>query len=353
MKITTPIIAALLLFIAVAGFFTLNRNPAEAKVNTDGTAKTSAAIGVSVSVRKVSKQPVETSLTLISTIQAKHDIVVVSEAQGRVVQTFAEVGDKVRAGEPLIKIDAVLREAAAAQGYAQLQKAKKDVERYTALRAEQNASDADLETARLALKTAEANHTVAKRQFEDATVRSPISGIVAERTAEFGATVQSGTPVATVVDLTSLKVKVFVSEREVFGLNLGDKAIITTDAYPDTLFNATIKSIGSKASDARAFPIDLVFQNSPTHPLKSGLTARVSFNIDSGERLLVPRAALLGNASQASVFVVENNVAIKRAVITGKTFGEHIELLRGVREGEAVVTSGQNILRGGEKVQAR
>ncbi|MBC8042503.1 MAG: efflux RND transporter periplasmic adaptor subunit, partial [Rhizobacter sp.] len=347
--------AALLLFIAAPiGFFALNRNPAEAKANADETeTKTSAAPSINVSVLKLSRRVAKESLTLIGTVQAKHDVVVVSEAQGRVVQTLAEVGDKVHTGQALIRIDAVLRQAAATQASAQLQKAKKDARRYTALRAEQNASDADVETAQLALKTAEANYTVAQRQFEDATVRSPISGIVAERTAEFGATIQAGTPVATVVDLTALKVKVFVSERDVFGLNLGDNAMISADAYPDTAFAATIKSIGSKASDARAFPIELVFQNSRAHPLKSGLTARVTFNIHSGERLLIPRAALLGNASQVSVFVVENGVAIKRMVITGKTFGEQIELLRGVREGEAVVTSGQNILRGGEKVEMR
>jgi RND family efflux transporter MFP subunit len=226
------------------------------------------------------------------------------------------------------------------------EKARKDLERQEALSSQKSTTDAQLEGARLAFKAIESQYVLAKRQYNDTRITSPIDGVVTARPANVGTYVQSGNVVANVVDISSLKVRINVNENDVFRLRKGDKVTVTTDVYPKAVFPGSIKSISAKGDESHTYPVEVALANSAETPLKAGMFALVTFStIDHAGAITIPRQALLGSVRQAKVFVVENGVARLRDIIVDSEVGTSVEVLRGLAEGEIVVVNGQNNLK--------
>ncbi len=271
---------------------------------------------------------------------------------GKVTAVHAEVGDRVRAGSVIVQLDDELKKAAFDAASVTYEKARKDLERQEALHAQASTTDAQLEGARLAFKATEAQYVLAKRQYGDARVVSPIDGVVTARGVNVGTYVQSGNVVANVVDISSLKVRVNVNENDVFRLRPGDKVNVTTDVYPKATFPGTIRTVSAKGDEAHTYPVEVGIVNSEEYPLKAGMFALVTFSTLNHEKILaIPRQALVGSVRAAKVFVVKDNVAHLREIVVDSEVGTVIEVLKGLSEGEVVVVNGQNNLKDGTAVE--
>jgi RND family efflux transporter MFP subunit len=298
-----------------------------------------------VKVAQVSKSKAERNLELVGTISANNDVAIVSEAQGKVTKIYAEVGDYKSAGSPVIQLDDELKLAAFKTAQVNYEKAKKDYERFQALLTSKSITDAQLESSKLAFQSAEAQYIVAKREYNDTKITTPISGVITSRSVDVGNYVNKAMVVANVVDISKLKVKLNVAESDVFKLKVGDKVNITTDVYPGVTFTGKIETISDKGDESHTYPVEVDFMNSREHPLKAGMFGKVSFNsVSKGEKLLVPRDALLGSIKDPQVFVVENGVAKIKNIVVGSVFNNDLEVLNGLKPGEKVVVSGQNNL---------
>ena len=304
-----------------------------------------------VNVVEVTKSKAQRDLEMVGTITANNDVAIVSEAQGRVTKVYAEVGDYKSAGSPLIQLDDELKLAGFKTAEVNYQKTKKDYERYQALLASKAVTDAQLESAKLAYQSAEAQYIVAKKGYEDTKITTPISGIVTSRNVDIGNYVNKNMVVAEVVDISKLKVKLNVAETDVFKLNVGDKVKISTDVYPGITFPGKIETISDKGDEAHTYPVEVIFMNSKEHPLKAGMFGKVTFNsVSKGEKLLIPRDALIGSIKNPQVFVIKNGIAKIRDLVVGSTYNNKLEVLSGLKEGERVVVNGQNNLADNYKV---
>lgn len=299
-----------------------------------------------VSVEKVSKKNLSESLSFVGTIYANNDVNIVSETAGKVTAVFAKVGDYKSAGSVLFQIDDELKKAALMSAEANYEKAQKDYERTQTLFQQKAATDAQLDMAKLGAANAEAQYIVAKRQMADTKIKTPISGFITARYIDLGSMVQGApqaTLVANVVDISRVKVKLNVSEKDAFILKTGDQVSVTSDVYPQATFTGRVESIGSKGDDAHTFPIEISITNEAKHQLKAGMFARVSFSSkESVESIVIPRAALVGSIKTPQVFVVENGIAKLRNITVGTESGVDIQILNGLNIGEEVVVSGQN-----------
>ena len=301
---------------------------------------------VPVSVVTAGKEHISNDRSLVGTITANNDVPIVSETQGKVTGVSAEVGQVVRAGATLIRIDDELKKAALASAEINNEKASKDLERFESLSKENAATEQQLEGARLAAKSAEAQYIVARRQYNDTRIASPIAGVVTARLVDIGSYVQSGNVVANVVDISRLKVRVNVAEADVFRLKTGDKVQVATDVYPGVMFDGKIATIGSKADEAHTYPVEVHIPNTAKHPLKAGMFGRVIFTTaDPDEVVAIPREALVGSTKDAQVFVVDGGVAHLRNLVLGGEFGTKLVVLAGIAAGETIVVNGQNNLR--------
>ena len=340
MKKVRVIAGIVVVFAVMVAVLLNNKSKMQAKAKND------VVKFLPVTLVPVQKQQLSENLSLTGTITANNDVAVQSETEGRVTKVLVEIGDRVKAGDVLVQVDDELKQANYAAAEVNYEKLKKDLERYQKMYKENSVSDAQLEGARLAYKSAEAQYIVARRQFNDTRIKTPISGIVTSRVVDVGASVQKNNLVANVVDLSMLKVKLNVAEDDAFKLKAGDAVEVTTDVYPGITFSGSIETISAKGDEAHTYPVQIRLANNDTHPLKAGMFGRVAFtSITSGKVLSIPRETLLGSTKSAQVFVVDNGIAHLRSVIIGSEVGTNLQVLSGLTEGEQVVLSGQNNLK--------
>ncbi len=352
------IISISIVVLGVSLGFMMNNQTA----NSDGAQSASAksagiSTAYSVSVVTASKQSVTDNFTLTGTIAANYDVTVISETQGRVIKVLAQVGDFKPAGSVLVEVDPELKEANYKTASMTYEKAKKDLERFESLYKENSISESQIEQARWSFQNAEAQYIVAKRQLKDTKITTPISGIVTARNVDIGSMVQGApqsTVIANVVDISKLKVKINVAEKDVFKLKVGDNVKITTDIYPDAVFDGKIATIAAKGDEAHTYPVEVRIDNSTKYPLKAGMFGRAQFSIKSGQNnIIVPREAVIGSLKNAKVYVVQNNVALLRSVKVGREIGTNVEIVSGLKEGETVIVNGQNNLKDNASVVVR
>ena len=342
--ISLIIIATLALIVGVLEY---NKSKAEQTIAKQ-TFKLNA---IPVTVTTAVITDLQSELNLIGTIMAGSDVNIVAEAGGRIIRMNVKPGDYKSAGSVIAEIDSEFRRASLQNAQAGYDKAKSDLQRTEAMFKEGVVNAMQLDQAKYGFQAAEAQLIMAKRQLRDTRVTTPISGIINTRMVDRGATVGMNAVIANIVDISTLKVKVNVSEKDAFALHIGDKVEVMTDVYPGITFSGSVMSIAPKADDAHTYPIEITMKNSTTHPLKAGMFGKVKFNsIKQTQAIAIPRKSLIGSIKNAKVFVINNGRAELRPIQTGNEAGMMLEVVSGLQSGEVIVTNGQNNLRSGSKV---
>ncbi len=349
MKALKTIIVVLLLGGGIT--FLLMRN----KATMEAKAEQPMNLAINVQAQSVEEQTLTESLTFSGTINANNEVPVMAETQGRAIKVYVSLGERVHAGSALVKVDTTLKYSSYLLAKTNMDKAKRDLDRLEALRKENNASENELEGAQLGYQSAKAQFIGAERQFQDAVIKSPISGTVVERQVSVGTMVMPGMPVATVVDISTLKLRANVPEQAVLKLRTGEKVRVSVDVYAGEKFTGTVAFISVRGNETHNYPIEVLLPNSSTHPIKSGMSAKIYLeNKAPRTALMIPRLALIGSSKRASVYVVtqENGktFAKERTIELGAEKGTNIEVLSGLERGERVITAGQNNVRNGSEV---
>lgn len=195
----------------------------------------------------------------------------------------------------------------------------------------------------------------AKRQLENSTIRSPISGIITKKCVEAGEVVSPpmmpGMPLLETVKLDMLKTKVNISEKRLGQIRLGQEADITADGLPGNTFSGRISKIAPVVDpQSRTFEVEINIPN-PDLKLKPGMFARVRILLEKRSNvLLLPAEAVLDKGKDKVVFVAQDNVAQERAVTVGLNDGTCVEILSGAKEGESVIVRGNLGLESGTRI---
>jgi len=346
MKKRRVIVASVLFLALIVAILLYNRSRIQAKSRSD------VITSVPVSVVKATRQQLSENLSLVGTITANNDVAIVSETVGRVVGVYAKVGDYKLAGSVLIQVDDELKSAAFATAEANYQRAKRDLERYQSLEDENAVSKWQKESAWQNFKLVEAQYVVARRQLKDTKITTPISGVVTSRPVDVGTMVQNNMVVANVVDVSRLKVKLSVAEKDAFKLKAGNAVEVTTDVYPGVKFPGKISTLSAKADEAHTYPIEIVLNNTKDHPLRAGMFGKVMFTSIAGTEVVsIPRQALVGSLKNPQVFILEQQIARLRTVVVGSETGTELGIVGGLQDGDLVVVNGQNNLKDSMSVE--
>jgi len=308
-----------------------------------------------VSVAKAEKKNLTNTLSLVGIVFANNDVNIISETAGKITAVYTKVGDYKKAGSVLFQVDDELKQAAFKNAEANYEKAKKDYDRSKELFEQKSLTESQLDLSKLAFVNAETQYIVAKRQLEDTKIKTPISGYITAKYVDLGSMVQGApqpTLVANIVDISKVKVKLNVSENDIFNVKHGQKVEITSDAYPNIIFFGTITSVSAKGDEAHTFPIEISAENHPNTQLKAGMFAKVNFNLqEKNETTVIPRASIIGSVKKPQVFVVENGIAKIRSIKVGQISETDIQVLSGINPGEVVVVNGQNNITDNTKVE--
>ncbi|MFM8568381.1 MAG: efflux RND transporter periplasmic adaptor subunit [Candidatus Kapaibacterium sp.] len=295
-----------------------------------------------------------TDLSLVGTVLANNEVNVTSETGGRITRCNIRVGQSVAAGAVLFEVDDELRLSQLRSAEAQFDKARKDSMRSAMMLREKTLPAAQWDQVELQYRMAEQQLVVARRTFNDTRIKSPIAGIVTARYADVGATVnnmQSGTVVATIVDVSSLKIRLQVAEKDVVRLNEEDRVQVSSELYPGETFPGAIASVSEKGDEAHTYAVEVRIARTPK--LKPGMFARVAFSRTENRRfLVVPRESVVGTLDNAKVYVIMNDGKVQlRSGVLGADLNGSIEVRSGLQTGERIVTSGLNTIRDGSSVR--
>ena len=189
------------------------------------------------------------------------------------------------------------------------------------------------------LQAQRARIAMARKALADTVVRAPFDGLVAEKHANVGQYLARGSRVATIVRVDPLRVELTIPEAAAGAVKRGQRVAFTVQTYPNRAFHGTIAYVGpALRSETRALVAEALVPN-PAGVLQPGLfaTARVELPA-AGPSVMVPSAAVRTEAGVARVLVARDGRAEIRLVQTGAEAGGWIEVVRGVRTTERVVS---------------
>ena len=191
-------------------------------------------------------------------------------------------------------------------------------------------------------------------QYALSPVYSPIAGTITSLPAKSGATVAASSSVATIGDVENLKVTIRVSEKYVASLKNGLLADIVLEAYPENVFTATVVRVSPVLDPAnRTKEVELKFTEKDSR-VNAGMFAKVKLytNVYSGYPV-IPESAVLEKAGEHYVYVVNSNgsTVSPRSVTTGKSVDNMIQLTSGVSLGDKMVVEGMNALGDGSTIR--
>lgn len=323
---------------------------------------------VRVQVQKVRLAKLEGSERVTGTARAYHRATITAETQGRVLSRAVLPGAAVPSEGLLVLLESSRQtlelrrtEAALANARTVLRHAERELGRGEQLLARnalstQQHDDLKLavDRARSELALAEVARDSAKRALEDTKIRAPFAGTVDSLAVDVGDYVAPGTAVATLVDLSRVRIFGGVTAREAARLAPGTKASIGVADLDGSSFEAELVSVARVAA-ARdgTYEIELAMEN--PGGLRDGMVVAIELrDASSAPVLLAPRAALLRRGGQTEVFVVERGgeapVARVRSVRTGRVAEDAVEIVDGLSEGEEVVFDGHFALQDGSRV---
>ena len=313
-----------------------------------------------VSVQQVTRRDVPQEVVYTTTVQAFVKNNIAPQSVNRISEIKVEVGDNVRKGQVLAKMDSVqLQQAKNQLLQAELQMKNNEVEygRLKDLFAAGGLSQSDLDAIELAYNASQLSYNVAKKSYENllenSVLLSPINGVVTARNYDVGDMYAMSAPIFTVEQISPVKLLVGVSESDYTKVHKGDAVVISADALPGEQFTGTINRIYPTVDPAtRTFTVEVKVVNSDKK-LRPGMFARATITFGVNNSIVVPDVAVVKQqgSGERFVYVLNQDGTVSYTKVTlGRRLGAEYEVLEGLADGAKVVTGGQIRLKDGVKV---
>jgi HlyD family secretion protein len=346
-----------------------------------------------VQLGKVERTDLQAKVSANGKIQATKKVDISATVPGQVIQLAVREGDQVKKGQFLLQLDSTnfrasargsISSMAALQneleaGRANLEQAKADLRRAQGNHGAGILSDADLQRARTAVLSGEAQILATQSRIEQAraavegtndtlsktTIRSPMDGVVTARRIEEGEVAvigvqnQPGTVLLTISDMSVVEAEMEIDETSIPSVTLGQNARVHIDAYPNQTFDGIVTEVGNSpiaappGQEAIKFKVKVQLKNPPQN-IKPGLSVQADILTGFREKALtVPLQALVVRDAEKKkddppssgppkeeegVFTVDGGKAAFKVIKTGLLGELSVEVLEGVKEGDQIIT---------------
>jgi Cu(I)/Ag(I) efflux system membrane fusion protein len=314
-------------------------------------------IGVKTGV--VERRPFETTIHAVGTVT--YDERRIKQVNLRVAGWVTNLavnytGQFVRAGEPLLTIYSP--ELASTQ--AEYRLARRTQARVVQSMLEPIRTGADAQVQAAAERLRRLN--VSDEQIEalehaeprpETTLVAPVSGVVTKKMALQGAYATPDMPLYEIADLSTMWVHAQVYEHDLSLVALGQEAEVTLAAYPNEAFRGRVVFIDPVLiSETRTTPVRMEIPNHDLR-LKPGMYGNVTIRVRAQPVLAIPREAVLDSGTRTLAFLDLGDGRFKpRDIKTGRTFGDHTEVIEGLQPGDTIVTSGTFLIDSESKLLA-
>jgi RND family efflux transporter MFP subunit len=335
---------------------------------------------MTVELGSVKRGDVAAHLTVVGNLIGLQTVDVAPRVAGRLLSVSVEMGDQVRRGQLIAKVEDRELAEQVRQAEASLEVAKATIRQREAdlkvaelnfdrsknlfarqLLAKQALDDTESRylaaVAQLDLSKAQENQTEARLQelrfnLQNTVITSPVDGFVGRRNVDPGAMVNTNTAIASVVEISRLKLVVNVVEKDLRMVSAGDSGIVEVDAYPGEKFNGRIARVAPVLDPAtRTASIEIEIPN-PGYRLKPGMYARITLTVEERKNTLVAaKSAIIDFENKRGVWMpTEETRARFVPVELGIEGTDTIEILSGIKEGDRFVTTGAAAVRNNDQL---
>jgi membrane fusion protein, multidrug efflux system len=399
------IIIVIIAVVALAGVLVYNRNgdtPGDPPGGAGAGGRGGAGRGpirppMPVEFATVKRAPLAEQILVVGNLIGAATVQVVPRVNGRLQSVSVKLGDPVRQGQIIARVeDSELQEqvkgaeashkvaqASIRQREADLKLAQSSLDRSRSLferqllpqqtfddvDARHQAALAQLDLARAQFEQSKARLDELKVTLSNTLIVSPVDGFVGKRFLDPGAFASTNAPVASVVDIRTVRMVANLVEKDMQRVPAGTSANVEVDAYPGEKFRGRVGRVAPVFDPAtRTAEIEIEVPNGDFR-LKPGMYSRVQLTIATkADAVTVPRNALVDLEGKSGVFIAaptetpqgtrggdqaQKTLTAKfLAVQTGIRDGENVEIIAGLRDGTQVITTGAGALKDGDRIVA-
>jgi RND family efflux transporter MFP subunit len=287
------------------------------------------------------------------------------EVSGKIVKFNYNVGDRVKKGATIAKLDSTIYKANYNSALAKYKQAQLDYKRYKKLYERDSIAKVQLEKSKQELDVTKASYEISKKNLENTNLVAEFDGVVAKKFINDYERVTAKQKIILLQDNSRYKVKFFIPENDMIhtkhDINLDTiskqaNISVTLNADEDIEYKAKLIDVSTTAEEVtRTYQATVVIENPKDKTVLPGMTAKVKASVKSEEkhRIYIPYKALFTDSSKKSyVWIVDKDSKVsKKEVKTAKVIKDSIEITSGLNKDDIVVVSGVNLLKDNDIVQ--
>ncbi|MDP1652257.1 MAG: efflux RND transporter periplasmic adaptor subunit [Rhodocyclaceae bacterium] len=290
-------------------------------------------------------------------VRARYESQLAFRVGGKIVARLVDAGARVKAGQPLARLDPADAQLTVVQAEANRSLAAAELQRTQELKAKNFVSQAALDAKVSSAQSAAAQAQLAKNQAGYTTLTADAPGVITVVLAEPGQVVSAGQGVFRVARDGEREVAIAIPEAHLAGLKVGAASASHGTAQlwadgADKIYRVVLRELAPAADAAtRTFAARVTIMDAPAN-LPLGLTATVSFARQATEQIVVPLAAILQQGERAAVWVIGQDSTVSQRVVEVERYSDAGAVLKsGLSAGEQIVAAGAFKLVAGEKVR--
>lgn len=288
---------------------------------------------------------------VVGTVRPRLRSVIEAKVSGRVEQMLVAPGQRVRAGELLVLLNAAEIQARYDQARALREQAEREFKRKEALFKDKTISQAEFDAADSQLRVAEAAVKEAETLLGYIKITAPFDGVITAKRADVGDLAAPGKPLLEMEDPATLRLEADVPEALMGRIALGDRLTVRVPASGSVIEGAVSEIAPVADPNSRTFPVKVDLPAAAG--LRSGQFGRLAVPVAEVEAIRVPAQAVIVRGQMEIAFVVANGRARMRLVKTGKHLPAEVEIVSGLTPGETLVVEGAAQLVDGQPVEAK
>jgi membrane fusion protein (multidrug efflux system) len=291
------------------------------------------------------------SIDALGTTRANESVTITAKVSEIVRKVAFESGDVVEAGAVLVDLSSGAQLAGLEEARAAYQEAERQLTRQQELADRQLVAVSQIDTQRAARDAARARMNVVRAALSDRVITAPFAGVLGLRQVSPGSLVTPGTPIATLDDISVIKLDFSVPERFLAVLARGQEVAARSETYPDRAFHGKVTSVDSRIDPVtRSIAVRAEIPN-PELLLRPGMLMGVQLFQEPRDTLAIPEIAVLQVGMDSFVYrVTPEETAERVPVELGARRKGEVEIVRGLAAGDRIVTEGAVKLRDGARV---
>lgn len=315
------------------------------------TPRTDALPEVEVVAATVERRGHQAFEEVVGSVQSHQRAEIGPKVGGRVERIDVVPGSVVKAGDLLVLLDDRELQARLDQATATLEQADNDLRRFTGLLEQDSVTQAEFDAVQARQRIARAAKAEAETMLAYTRIVAPFDGVITHKNAEVGDLALPGRSLVVLEDPNALRLDADVPEALIGQVRQGAMLPVTVTSLGEPIQGRVSEIAPAADPQSRTFRVKLDLPD--TDGLRLGQFGRVAVPVPGQAALSVPSGAVVVRGQMELVFVIDDGTARLRLVKTGKTLGDHVELVSGVEEGERVVVEGLDRLHDGQPVRVR